>query len=57
MALVEHQHGIDRTDAGWYPDPDREHRDRYFDGSTWTGNVTHFGPTPCEGCFYTPADA
>jgi hypothetical protein len=56
MALADHHQALDLTEAGWYPDPDREHRLRYFDGSNWTGHVTHFGPTPCEGCFYTPID-
>lgn len=36
--------------AGWFDDPDAQHRMRYFDGTTWTEHVTHFGPTPCSGC-------
>ena len=50
MALAEHQHGLDLSEAGWYRDPDGEHNLRYFDGSGWTGHVTHYGPTPCDGC-------
>lgn len=36
--------------AGWFTDPRREHRLRYFSGSKWTEHVTHFGPQPCGGC-------
>lgn len=51
MTLVE-QRTISISEAGWYPDPNREHRLRYHDGQTWTPHVTHFGPSPCHGCFY-----
>ncbi len=57
MALVDRQYALDLTEAGWYPDPNQEHHFRYFDGSGWTGHVTHLGPTPCDGCFYTPIDS
>ena len=50
MALADHQYGLDLTEAGWYRDPDGEHNLRYFDGSGWTGHVTHYGPMPCDGC-------
>ena len=36
--------------AGWFSDPHEIHKLRYFDGSRWTDHVTHFGPTPCQGC-------
>ena len=35
---------------GWFTDPHETHNLRYFDGSRWTDHVTHFGPTPCQGC-------
>lgn len=38
------------TLAGWFPDPMEEHNLRYHDGTEWTAHVTHFGPSPCEGC-------
>ncbi len=38
------------TVAGWFDDPEAQHRMRYFDGDGWTAHVTHFGPTPCSGC-------
>lgn len=57
MALAEHQHTIELTEAGWYPDPDREHHLRYFNGAGWTAHVTHFGPSPCHGCFFNTLDA
>ncbi|MEZ5228102.1 MAG: DUF2510 domain-containing protein [Acidimicrobiales bacterium] len=40
----------DVTAAGWYSDPFGQHRMRYFSGTEWTDHVTHFGPTPCQGC-------
>ncbi len=39
--------------AGWYPDPRLLHNLRYFDGASWTGHVTHSGPSPCPGCGQT----
>lgn len=36
--------------AGWYDDPQGDHRLRYFNGDGWTDHVTHFGPTPCIRC-------
>lgn len=56
MALAEHQSALDTTEAGWYPDPDQVHRLRYFDGLAWTAHVTHFGPSPCNGCYLTGID-
>ena len=50
MALTDHHHESTLMEAGWYPDPDQLHELRYFDGATWTGHVTHYGPTPCAGC-------
>jgi hypothetical protein len=50
MALAEHQRALEWTEPGWFPDPEREHRLRYFDGQLWTPHVTHHGPTPCHGC-------
>lgn len=35
---------------GWYADPFALHRLRYHSGTDWTDHVTHFGPTPCQGC-------
>jgi hypothetical protein len=29
--------------AGWYPDPAGRHEHRYFDGSSWTANVSDAG--------------
>lgn len=43
--------------AGWYPDPQKEHNLRYHDGLAWTPHVTHFGPTPCRACHPAPASA
>lgn len=51
MALTDHHHESALAEAGWYPDPDEVHQFRYFDGASWTGHVTHYGPTPCSGCF------
>ncbi|MGF1597710.1 MAG: DUF2510 domain-containing protein [Acidimicrobiales bacterium] len=51
MTLTDDQHVIDQTDAGWFPDPERRHQLRYYDGAAWTPHVTHHGPTPCAGCF------
>ena len=50
MALTEQPYESSLTEPGWYPDPDRVHEMRYFDGASWTGHVTHHGPTPCAGC-------
>ncbi len=36
--------------SGWHQDPQGQHKQRFFDGSTWTAAVTHFGPVPCRGC-------
>ena len=36
--------------AGWYPDPQQVHDQRFFDGANWTKHVTHFGPKPCVRC-------
>jgi hypothetical protein len=55
MALTEHTYNATLTEPGWYADPDRQHEMRYFDGADWTGHVTHYGPTPCLGCFVPPA--
>lgn len=57
MALAEEKSTLEATEAGWYPDPDRIHQLRYFDGTGWTSHVTHNGPTPCEGCSHVPAAA
>ena len=31
--------------SGWYPDPSARHQLRWFDGSTWTANVSDDGAT------------
>ena len=31
--------------AGWYPDPDRVHDVRYWDGAMWTARIRKPGPT------------
>jgi len=31
---------VPQTPAGWLPDPTGEHRLRYWDGATWTDNVS-----------------
>jgi hypothetical protein len=49
MAVVEQTYA-DLEMAGWYPDPERRHNLRYFDGEIWTDHVTHHGPTPCTSC-------
>ena len=36
--------------SGWHQDPYGQHKQRFFDGVTWTTSVTHFGPIPCRGC-------
>jgi len=54
MALAEQQQVLDLTEAGWCADPAEDHDLRYFDGSSWTGHVTHNGPSPCLGCSYQP---
>ena len=41
---------LQSVEAGWFPDPTRQHDLRYHDGTDWTDHVTHFGPTPCQGC-------
>lgn len=51
MAVIEHTQ-VTVEKAGWYPDPDRQHNLRYFDGRSWTAHVTHYGPSPCGGCAY-----
>ncbi len=56
MALAEHHSTLDLTEAGWYPDPDQVHQMRYFNGTAWTSHVTHFGPSPCNGCYFTALD-
>lgn len=56
MALIEQHRPIELSEAGWYPDPHRAHQMRYFNGSEWTTHVTHFGPSPCTGCYFTPTD-
>ena len=30
--------------AGWYPDPDNRHEQRYFDGQAWTERTRTAGP-------------
>lgn len=37
-------------EPGWYDDPEQLHNKRFYDGSTWTKHVTHFGPKPCSRC-------
>jgi hypothetical protein len=49
MAVISHLTSTD-LQAGWFPDPEGVHHLRYFDGVDWTDHVTHFGPTPCQGC-------
>lgn len=34
--------------AGWYPDPDGENRQRYWDGDSWTGYYTPLAPPRAE---------
>jgi hypothetical protein len=34
-----HQRPEPLTPPGWYSDPWRQHRTRYWDGATWTGHV------------------
>ncbi len=41
---------LQRTAAGWHPDPEGAHRLRYHDGRGYTAHTTHFGPVPCQGC-------
>jgi hypothetical protein len=50
MTYVEAPSHVETLLAGWHPDPEGQHQLRYFDGRSWTGHVTHFGPTPCSGC-------
>ncbi len=56
MAVIE-QTTVDILGPGWFPDPNRLHNLRYFDGNSWTDHVTHFGPTPCSGCSYKDDEA
>jgi hypothetical protein len=37
------------TQEGWHPDPDDDHRLRYWDGSAWTGERVWDGQTWVEG--------
>lgn len=53
MTVTDQHKTPDTADAGWYEDPNREHKLRYHDGMTWTPHVTHNGPTPCLGCSFT----
>ncbi|MEM9566608.1 MAG: DUF2510 domain-containing protein [Actinomycetota bacterium] len=50
MAVIDHPTIATATEPGWFDDPLGEHNLRYFDGTSWTDHVTHFGPTPCTGC-------
>lgn len=53
MTILESGHNqvtTSTTQAGWFDDPQGEHAKRYFNGTDWTTHVTHFGPSPCEGC-------
>jgi|GEM_PF-4082823 len=45
------------TPAGWYDDPTRGGRQRYWDGSTWTEWVSENGQTVSEPIGGTPAPA
>ncbi|HWH13442.1 MAG TPA: DUF4190 domain-containing protein [Miltoncostaeaceae bacterium] len=45
------------TPAGWYDDPTRPGRQRYWDGSTWTEWVSENGQTVSEPLGATPAPA
>jgi hypothetical protein len=56
MAVIE-QPTTEATRAGWFSDPTGLHDLRYFDGSDWTEHVTHFGPTPCDGCAHRATDS
>src|SRR2546421_1446561 len=37
------EHAMSPSPAGWYPDPDRRHQFRYYDGSLWTEHVADDG--------------
>lgn len=39
------------TPAGWYPDPENQDRERYWDGSQWTEDT----PAPAPGTAAVPA--
>lgn len=49
MSIVEEAQ-TETAQPGWFNDPLGRHHLRYHDGTEWTDHVTHFGPTPCEGC-------
>lgn len=57
MALADQHQIVELIEAGWYPDPDRQHRLRYFNGAGWTAHVTHYGPAPCRGCYSNALDS
>ncbi len=37
--------GDNQTPAGWYPDPWKSQRVRYWDGGKWTGHFRHASPS------------
>ena len=40
---IDHAVAAPQPAAGWYPDPTARHEQRYWDGTTWTDQVTTAG--------------
>jgi hypothetical protein len=53
------EHAMSPTPAGWYPDPERRHEYRYYDGSLWTEHVAdqgQIGSAPIRGSMVQTRD-